>query len=204
MRMVRTLFFPIVISGLLAACASSPYTSTWSAPGVQPMQVSGAKVAAIVIAKDESTRRNGEVTLARELDRLGAVGVPLHEIAPGVNMQDEAKVRAAVESAGVSGAVVMRPTRVDKELSSTYYGGPSYGSMWGGYYGYGWGGASEINTDTIVSVETLVYTLPDNKLVWAGQSRTTNPGNVDSMVKQLSRQAAAEMEKAGVLAKPPK
>jgi len=201
MRMARTILITALMSGVLAACAS-PYTSTWSAPDVQPLQPQGKKVAAVVIAKDESTRRNGEVALARELTKLGAVGLPLHELAPGVDVSDESKVREAVERAGVAGVVVMRPTRVDKEISSTgaYATGP-YPSFWGGYYGYGWGGAGEITTDTIVSVETLVYAMPDNKLVWAGQSRTTNPGNVDTLVRTLAKQAVPEMEKAGVLAK---
>lgn len=205
MRMARTLLMAVAMSGLLAACASSPFTSTWSAPGATPLQARGAKVAAVVIARDESTRRNGEVALARELTELGAVGLPLHEIAPGIPPDDEARIRAAVEAAGVSAIVVMRPTRVDKEISSTpgmYAGGP-YSGYWGGggYYGYGWSSAPEINTDTVVSVETLVYSLPQNKLVWAGQSRTTNPSNVDGLVKTLSRQSVAEMQKVGLLSK---
>jgi hypothetical protein len=46
----------------------------------------------------------------------------------------------------------------------------------GGYYGHGWGSAwsaAEIRTDTIIIVETLVYSLRQNKLVWGGQSKTT-------------------------------
>jgi hypothetical protein len=77
-----------------------------------------------------------------------------------------------------------------------------YGPYWGGYYGYGWGGAwgaTEIRTNTIVSVETLVYSLKQNKLVWAGQSKTTNPSNVDSFIRELARTAAREMRKAKLL-----
>jgi hypothetical protein len=39
-----------------------------------------------------------------------------------------------------------------------------------------------VHTNTIVIVETLVYSLRQNKLVWAGESRTTNPTNVDAFV----------------------
>ena len=78
-----------------------------------------------------------------------------------------------------------------------------YGPYWGGYYGYGWGGAwgtgTDIRTDTIVTVETLVYSLKQNKLLWAGQSKTTNPSNVDSFVKELAAGAVREMKKVGLL-----
>ena len=52
-----------------------------------------------------------------------------------------------------------------------------YGGFYGGFYGYGWGAAYSpgyLRTDTIVHVETLVYDLNQNKLVWAGQSKTRN------------------------------
>ena len=78
-----------------------------------------------------------------------------------------------------------------------------YGPYWGGYYGYGWGGAwgggTDIRTNTIVTVETLVYSLKQNKLIWAGQSTTTNPSLVDSFVRELAEAAAREMKKAGLL-----
>ena len=77
-----------------------------------------------------------------------------------------------------------------------------YGGYWGGYYGYGWGGAyggTEIRTDTIVIVETLVYSLKQNKLVWAGQSKTTNPSKIDAFVKEVAAGAGKEMRKLGLL-----
>jgi len=84
-----------------------------------------------------------------------------------------------------------------------YWGGPAYATFWGaGYYGYGWGGVYSpgyIQTDTIVIVETLVYSLPQNKLVWAGQSETTNPSKVGPFIQELVRKAAAEMEKQGLI-----
>ena len=81
--------------------------------------------------------------------------------------------------------------------------GPSYGPYWGGYYGYGWGGAwgggVDVRTNTIVTVETLVYSLQQNKLIWAGQSNTTNPSKVDNFVRELATAARREMTKAGLL-----
>jgi len=56
-----------------------------------------------------------------------------------------------------------------------------------------------LTEDTIVSVETLVYSVNQDKLVWAGMSETTNPSKVDAFIKELSTGAIKEMKKAGLL-----
>jgi hypothetical protein len=103
----------------------------------------------------------------------------------------------------------MRPVSVDKVISSRplTHSGPMYGGFWGGYYGYGWGSpwgpgavaGVEIRTDTIVTVETLVYGLRENKLLWAGQSKTTNLRNVDGLIKDTSKQVTYELARLGLL-----
>jgi hypothetical protein len=102
------------------------------------------------------------------------------------------------------GAVIMRVVSKDQELNyspgTSWYGAyPQYGSF-GGYWGYGWGMAYDpgyLRTDTIVMVETLVYSLVQDKLLWAGQSKTTNPTNIKNFIAELSDGAAKEMRKAG-------
>jgi hypothetical protein len=85
-----------------------------------------------------------------------------------------------------------------------------YAGYYGGYYGHGWGATwgpstmqgGEIRTDTIVVVETLIYSLRQNKLVWGGQSRSTNPKNVDQLVQKLAAATAKELEKQGLISAP--
>jgi hypothetical protein len=193
---------------MLSACATTSFVSTWKAPDAKALQLSGAKVAAVVMISNEAARRAAEDALAREITAHGAQGVAMYTIQPEARPNNEQAVRAAVEGAGVAGAVVMRPVGKEKEVVATpvAYGGPMYGGYWGGYYGYGWGspyayGGTEIRTDTIVSIETLVYSLRQNKLVWAGQSKTTNPTGVDQLVKETSTAVALELQKQGLIPK---
>jgi hypothetical protein len=193
----------------LSACATTTYTSSWRAPDAQPItSLKGQKVVAIIVTKDVSMRRSGEDALAKAVTAQGAEGVPGYTIVPDDMVRDEARARAAIEASGATGVVVMRPVAKDQQISSTtsmsMYGGPMYGPYWGGYYGYGWGGAwggatTDIRTDTIVTVETLVYSLKQNKLLWAGQSKTTNPSKIDEFVRELAAGAASEMKKVGLL-----
>ena len=51
-------------------------------------------------------------------------------------------------------------------------------------------------------METLVYSLKEDKLVWAGQSKSTNPSRVDALIKEILDGAVADMQKAGLVRKP--
>jgi hypothetical protein len=192
-----------LISASTVACATTGFVSTWKAPDAQPLKPEGSKVAAVVMHKNEAARRAAEDALAAEITRRGGEGIPSYSLIASTS--DEAQAKAAFEKAGIAGVVVMRPVGTTQEISSTtsMYAGPMYAGYWGGgYYGYGWGGAygaTEIRTDTIVSIETLVYSMKQNKLVWAGQSKTTNPSQVDGLVKEIVRAAAEEMRKEGLL-----
>jgi hypothetical protein len=202
-RAVKTLGVVVAMSGL-AACATTSFNSTWKAPDAQPIgNFAGKKVVGFVATKNEAVRRSAEDALAGELTARGAQGVAGYTVVPP-DVTDEARAKAMVEKSGAVGVVVIRPVGKDKEVYSTpsMYTGPYYGGFWGGYWGYGWGapwGGGEIRTDTIVTVETLVYSLAQNKLIWAGQSQTTNPSKVDSFVREMVAATAKEMKKAGLI-----
>jgi len=186
-----------------AGCASTPFVSSWRAPNAEPLQINGAKVAAVAMIEQEASRRVAEDAIARELTARGATGVPMYRIHPGEDPSDEAVARAALERDGFTGLVVFRPVGTERAVV-TYplYSGPAYSAYWGGYYGFGWGMPwynTQVATYTVVSVETLVYSLRQNMLVWGGQSTTTNPSNVERLVQDTASKVAKELERQGLL-----
>jgi hypothetical protein len=60
---------------------------------------------------------------------------------------------------------------------------------------------TQLEVFTVVSVETLVYSLRQNKLVWGGQSTTTNPADVERLVADTAGKVAKELERQGLLSK---
>ena len=188
----------------IAGCNPTTFVSSWKSPTAQPLQPTGARVAAVVMMRDEPSRRSAEDTLAREISAHGARGIPMYKILPNGNPNDEEQAKAALASAQVEGVVVMRPLGVEKDVTvSPSYSGPYYSGYWGGYYGHGWGsawGPTTVYTDTTVSVETLVYSLKQNQLVWGGRSKTTNPENVNELVSQVAVAAADELSEQGLIA----
>jgi hypothetical protein len=189
---------------LLAACGTTTFTSTWKAPGTAQINPIGKKVAAVFVSRDESKRRAGEDALAADLTQRGAIGIPAYTAVPEGLRGDGEAARQRLRDAGANGAVIMRVVGKDQQI--TYTPGmsvPAYYNGFGPSWGYGWGRAYDpgyVTTDTYVSVETLVYSLQPDKLLWASTSRTANPKNLDTLVKEVADATAQEMAKQGLLA----
>lgn len=203
----RTTASALLLAGVVAAsgCAAT-FVSTFEATGVKPVTPKpGDKVIAVVVEKDEGRRRRHENALARALTGRGLEGVPSFTLVPAESLQNEAAAKAAFEKTGAIGVVVMRVVGVDTDTYSrppTYYSGPMYGGYWGGYYPYGWSTVYSPGytiTETSVVVETMVYDLTQNTLLWAGTSKTADPNSADELINKLVKAAAEEMRRAGLL-----
>ena len=184
----------------LAACATTSLQSTWKNPAAAPLNLKGKKVVALVVIDEEALRYAAEDEAAREITAHGGVGVPAYRLLPQAQIRDKERARAIFEQEGVSAVVVLRPVAKEKEISGSFGSSPGYASFWGpGFWGGGPGGDGYLRTDTILIVETLVYSLQQSKLVWASQSRTMNPTQVGSFMRELSKTLGTEMEKQGLL-----
>lgn len=190
----------------LAGCATTTFNSTWRNPEAQPVQPEGRKIAAVVMTKNPTHRRSAEDALAREITKRGAVGIPSYTLLSTENPADPEVAQKELAARGVDGIVSMRV--VSREQQETYVPGrwttiENYRSF-RGYWGYGWRQVYEpgyLQTDTIVSVETLVYSVRQDRLLWAGMSETINPARADALVQELAGRVAGEMKKEGLLPK---
>jgi len=192
----------------VAACtASTKFVNTWKDPDAAPLQVKqGDLVVPMVMARSESTRRSGEDALAEELQKRGLRPIPSFTLIPLDQVDDREKALAALKDSGAAAVFILRPMAVNKEqtyVPPSYMGPGPYGGL-GPYYGYGWSSAYSpgyVVTDTVVRVETLVYDVRQGKLIWGGQSQTTNPENLQTFMADLVKAAGAEMTRVGVIAR---
>ena len=157
---------------------------------------------------DPKARHRAEDALAKEITALGAQGVAMYTIAPsGVTPKEgETQTRAIVEAAGAKGLVVMRPVDVNHRTvnTATQSSASTYGGYWGGYYGIGWNDPwiefnPDTQTDLVITIETFVFSLPQNKLVWTGTTETINPRNAESFVHTLATETAKELQRLGLV-----
>jgi hypothetical protein len=188
-----------------SACASTSFTHTWKAPDALSVEPHGRKVAAVYITSDESGRRVAEDVLAQKLDEHGARGVASYSLIPSSSIQDMEFVRSRLAAAGVEGILTMRVIDEKQEISITSTGyrpgfDPYYGTFTR-YWPYGWDYPYEptARANRVLRVETLVYSLERDALLWAGTSRTVNPKVLPAFVAGLADVVSKRLMQQGLL-----
>jgi len=196
----------LAVAAVTVLSAAPKFTSTWRSPDAGSVSFAGKKVAALVITQDDSLRIAGEEALAAELAARGLQSVATYRIAPKEELQSGDRAKGWFEKAGVEGVVAMRP--VANEQRTTYNPGvwmsPAYSTLWG-YYGYGWGGAyvpGYTERNTFITVETTIYSVPRNQLLWAAVSETRDPKTLRRFVEDLVKESVKELQKQGLARKP--
>jgi len=207
MRSLKT----VSLAGLIvmsSACATTFFNSTWANPYTKPIALTGQKVVALNITGDETTRRSVEDTLARQITAHGGQGVAAWTIISTADVQNEEKTRAAMTSAGAVGVVTMEIVGQRREIDPVNFRmSMSSGrrSFWGNYHWYwrnSWSSTPQSRTN--VWVETLVYSLEPDELLWAGRTRTVNPSNVAGLFGEVADAVTGEMQRIGLLKAPAK
>lgn len=197
---MRRMLFGLAM--LAAGCATTQIQSSWTDPSAESIHFD--KVVVFALAKDPATRRIAEDELVRG-SPSGRV-VASYTFVPDAELGDVEAVKQKVLARGFDGAVVMRPvgtqtrTTVVPGAPLPPFGSP-YSNLWG-YYGYGWPGAyapDTVRTDRYVEVETLVYSVSDDKLLWGARSETMNPASVNELVDDVAKAAREDLRKQGLI-----
>jgi hypothetical protein len=202
MTFVRSVAFAIVLCGVTLLAADIKFLSTWKSPDAANTSFVGKKVATLVIADEDALRVAGEEALARELEARGIPAIATYRIVPKPELASAERAKPWFERAAVEGVIAVRPISKDKvrEYSPATWTSSSYSSFWN-YYGYGWGAyysPGVDRTDTVVVVETLVFNMATNSLVWASVTQTTNPKELQPFISDLARATIKEMQKQGL------
>ncbi|MGZ6029023.1 MAG: hypothetical protein ACXWK5_06330 [Myxococcaceae bacterium] len=211
-RSHRVLVATVVLAGLTGCSTTSNkgthFVSTWKAPDAAPLTVKqGDKVVAMVISREDGTRRKDEDALCDELRARGFRPIPSYTLVPTDQVDDQAKALATIRSSAATAIFGARPISTDtseKNVPTQWAGGsPLYD--FGTFYNLGWQSQTtpaHTVTTTVVRIQLLVYSLPQEKLLWSAESVTTDPGQLDSFFAELVKAAAAQMTREGVLAAP--
>jgi len=188
-----------------AACSSTELVTSWTAPDAAPLRLTGSKVVAVFMTRNSAARRSGEDALAKEISSRGATGVPSYTVLPDELVRDEKLARGTFERMGFAGSVTVRVVGRETQYSYTpsYWSSyPYYGSYWGGYWGWGWGtvySPGYLSAEKVVSVETLVYSFRQNKLIFACVSKTVEPESIQQTISELASEVSSKLKDAGLI-----
>jgi hypothetical protein len=179
----------LAIAALIAAtaggCASTQLTNVYRDPDLA--RVPFRKVLVVFQHADPQLRRALERRMAAEI----ANAVPAHAIFSDEEVRNVDSVRSRLRDQGFDSTVIMRLTGVEREVSyvpGRLYAAPAYYRDVWGYWGYGWRNVYEpgyLRSDRVVNVATNVYSVVDDKLVFASQSETFNPSSLREVVSEV-------------------
>jgi hypothetical protein len=196
MRRVWVAFMVAVTAVSLSAAPK--FLDVWKSPEVSRLNFQGKTVAALVLADSQSLQMSGEEALTRELMARGVNGLATYKFVPGPELKSADRAKGWFERRGVQGVVALRPVSQQSEkYAPVVFTSGYYQSFWG-YYGYGWTNAYVpigSRTTTTIVVETLVYDVTRDQLVWAATSQTKNPDTLQEFVKDLVDATVREMKK---------
>jgi hypothetical protein len=214
---------------LCALAAISCYSScgtqsrietTWENPSYVGKPFS--KLGVIAIMKTNNEDKAFEVAVVDELAKVGVDAVPGFSFLPPDTLVGKEKMERLVKDTGAGAVLMFKLIGIDKTRSyipPTDYvvGGSPYTDWWDdpfwgyympypyGYWGY-WYPAFQVirtpgywETSTTYQVETVLYRVSDNKLIWMAMSGTYNPKSGFDLGNSLSLLIVKKLEKAGLV-----
>lgn len=202
---MKKLTFAICIFGIftLTSCNSTRITNTWREPSKEISLPKLNKVLVVALFKDETTRRKAEDEMVGYLNGKGIASY--NYLDNTISAKNEDAIRDKIKADDFDGAVTMRLVDVDRDKvysPGNYSLYPSYYRNFSGYYFRNWGYFSNPGyyyiTKTYI-VETNVYSIKEDKIIWSGLTETTNPEGVKKMTEEIVKVVFKKMIKEGFI-----
>jgi hypothetical protein len=189
----------IVLASAMA-CASSSSTKlsdSWREPNTP--QLAFNRMLAVYMSPDEAARRPVEDRLASRIPN----GVAAYQAVPDLSHTDPRAARQQLQGKGFDGVVAMRVVGVE-QIDANGSGNNWYATKrdFDAFWGPSWVVVQDPGyrvDNRVVTVETRIFSLADNRLVWAGRTQTKNPKSVDKLVESTVDAVASSLREQGLI-----
>ena len=198
-KQLRQVAILCVTSLLVVSCANTKISQSW----VEPSNTKAYKDLLIIgIGESEQNRRAYESHFVEELSAIGIEGVASYKLIKSDEKIERNTVVSAIKGLDIDGVIITHMVAVDEE---TVYR-PTTGYMYGGGYGVGYGGGHyggmysyypHVNsyvhnpgyytTHETYTLETNLYDVESEELVWSARSRTFSPESVQEVIVDLTK-----------------
>ncbi len=190
--MKKSIFISFVVIILIfTSCTSTKIVSSWRQPDKHIHIDELNKVLVIALIENETNRYKAEHQIVKYLDGKGFVS---HEyLDDKFNRKNETEVMDKIRTDGFDGVVLMRLIDVDKEqifipAETNYY--PTDFQNFGGYYKvhqYRYQTSGYYKTTKTYILETIIFSLKENKIIWSGITETFEPEGIKKMTNEISK-----------------
>ncbi len=212
-RYLRLLVLTLV-GLLIAACSSTYMSGSWSDPSYQG-QINNVYV--IGVAKQEINRRIFEDTFVRQFGMSGVSSISSYKDLPSDKEMDHEMIKQRMIANGADSVLITKLINQRTETvtspgyasgySSNYGGGRGYS---GGRRGYGgWGNYSRSYNVTympptstqfvILTVESVLYDLKTEEMIWSAQLETVVEGNIEKMMQDYVDTVTKDLKDKGLI-----
>ena len=185
--------FVISAALLVSSCANTKISQSW----VEPDNTRKYNDLLIIgVGESQQNRRAYESHFVEELRANGTEAEASYKLIPSSEKLNRETVTRAVEGMEIDGVIVTHLVAVDEETiyrpSMDYM--PMYG---GGYYGGLYSYYPHVNTyvsrpgyyttHETYTLETNLYDIESEELVWSARSRTFSPESVSEVINDLTK-----------------
>jgi hypothetical protein len=195
----RYLLAALLFAGMMCtgALGKTKLIQSWADPSVKSYKFS--KVLTVAIIDAAEIRRIAESAMARNIKKFKAI--PSCTVLEKGEERDVETAKRKLKQEGFEGAVVLRMVSGDNKIQYVAPTMPDpYLSYWS-YNTWAWpinATPGYIKFDQIVELETLFYSIKDDKLLWSGVSKVSNFRNVSELVDDIAKVIAKELDKKGI------
>ena len=204
----RIMLFLVVSLLTFSGCASTKLVSSWSQPGFSGPSLK--RVLVLAVSSNEMRRRIYEDSFVQKLQADGVDAIASHTMVAtlGKDKEESKKlIKAAVAQAAADSVLVTTLTGVENDEqyvpASTVYV-PRRGGAYGmyGFYGYSYGVIHQPGytmNNTTVKLQATVFSAKTGEMLWAGDTRSLNPGSTVDLIDDNIELIHAAIKKAGLL-----
>ena len=206
MNRVAKLLLIASLALLAVSCtASTKMIGVWSDPAYQAQPTH--KLLVIGIGQNEGMVKLFESEMGKAFGQYKISVVPGTTVFPVGQPIDTTVGRPYCHDNGIDLVSVTRVVGISKE--SEYVPGDMYYAPAPAYYGfypYYYSSYSMASTPgymreyKVATVETNVYQVSTEKLVWSGQSKTMDPSSINSAMTDIATLLVSEMDRSGLFA----
>lgn len=216
MALIARILGLMFIGLTMVACSGPELTGSWKSSDFKgPIK----KVYIVGIAKSEMNRRVFEDSFSNHLFSMGvSTEASYRDISTSQEVNKEILAKKMAEKGcdsvlltrliGQRKETVVNPGQVYGYHPGPFYGGygsyarPGYYNSWGNYYGQRYDVIYEPATTTefvVLTVESVMYDLRTEQLIWSAQFEMVLEGGLDKMVQNYVNAAAKDLKEKGLI-----
>lgn len=201
-RRQQSAFLVTLATLLLAACSSTTVVDQWrdsdyAGPPLRTLLVIG-------MSKDPGRRRQFEDAMVSQISTLeGASALASYKLLPSEDALEKEQIVEAIAGRGIDAVLITRLVSEDKR--KRYVQPHSVGPTGYGYYGHYYRSYNDVyrpgylTEDTIVTLETNLYSAATEELVWSGTTESFDPESATQIIDELAKLVVERLTKEKLL-----